>query len=105
MSMRDCLRHPVSGETYASLRLRARAMRADGCTVASIMAALGVSKPTAWKWLRDLPCHAKVTRANRRAADELRRIYPKGTHAYVAKMVRAGIPPATRIQLAREAAR
>jgi len=100
----DRRRHPVSGETYADLRLRARAMRSDGYTMATIMAALDVSKPTAWKWVRDLPCHAEVARANQRASDERRRIYPRGTTAYVAKMVRAGIPLAARIRLAREAA-
>jgi len=101
----DRRRHPIWGETYAALRKRARALRADGCTMATIMAVLDVTKPTVWKWVRDLPCHAEVAQANRRAGDQRRRIYPRGTKAYVAKMVRAGISSAARIRLAREAGR
>lgn len=97
--------HPVSGETYADLRVRARAMRADGCTMATIMAALDVSKPTAWKWVRDLPCHAEVAKANRKAVDQQHRIYPRGTAAYVAKLRHVGIAPEARLRLAQEAAR
>lgn len=101
----DRRRHPISGETYASLRERARAMRSDGCTMPTIEAALGVSKPTAWKWVRDLPCHVAVAQANTSAASERRRVYPRGTSAYAQKMRAAGIPPAERIRLAQEAAR
>lgn len=101
----DRRRHPISGETYATLRERARAMRSDGCTMPTIEAALGVSKPTAWKWVRDLPCHAEVARANQSAASERKRIYPRGTDAFVKKLREAGIPPAVRIRLAQEAAR
>lgn len=105
MPTRDQLRHPVSGETYAALRERARAMRSDGCTMPTIEAALGVSKPTAWKWVRDLQCHADVARANHSAASERKRIYPRGTGAYARKLREAGLPPAERIRLAQEAAR
>lgn len=105
MPTREQLRHPVSGETYAALRERARAMRSDGCTMPTIEAALDVSKPTVWKWVRDLPCHADVARANQSAASERKRIYPRGTGAYAEKLRRAGIPPAARIRLTQELAR
>ena len=45
----DRRRHPISGETYATLRERARAMRSDGCTMPTIEAALGVSKQAVHK--------------------------------------------------------
>lgn len=102
---RDRRRHPVSGETYADLRDRARTMRADGCTMATIMAALDVSKPTAWKWVRDLPCHVEIARANARAGADQRRIYPPGSLAYVRQLTRKGFTPVERIRLAQEAAR
>ena len=101
----DHRRHPISGETYAALRERARAMRSDGCTMATIMAVLDVTKPTAWKWVWDLPCHAEVGRANVSAAAERSRIYPRGTIALARKLREAGISPAERIRLVQEAAR
>ena len=101
----DRRRHPISGETYAALRERARALRADGCTMATIMAVLSVSKPTVWKWVRDLPCHSEVAGANASAAAERCRIYPRGSGAYALKLRRAGVPPALRIRLLQEAAR
>jgi hypothetical protein len=101
----DQLRHPVTGESYAALRDRARAMRAAGATVAAIMAGLDVSKPAVCKWVRDLSCHAAVTRANLRTGADRRRLYPHGTGAYALKLRLAGIPQPVRIRLAHEAAR
>jgi hypothetical protein len=102
---REQLHHPVSGESYAVLRDRARAMRSAGATVAAIMAALDVSKIAVWKWVRDLPCHRAVAQANTSAAADRRRLYPRGTGAYAQKLRLAGIPLPARIRLAREAAR
>ena len=102
---REQLHHPATGESYAALRDRARAMRSAGATEAAIMAALAVSKPTVWKWVRDLPDHAEVAQANIRAAAHRRRLYPHGTGALALKLRLAGVPQSTRIRLAQEAAR
>lgn len=102
---REQLHHPGSGESYAVLRDRARAMRTEGATVAAIMTALDVSKIAVWKWVRDLPCHRAVARANTSAAAERRRLYPRGTGAYAQKLRLAGIPLPARILLAQDAGR
>ncbi|MET3485425.1 helix-turn-helix domain-containing protein [Methylobacterium sp. 1973] len=102
---RERLHHPVSGESYAALRDKARAMRAAGATEAAIMTALDVSKPTVWRWVRDLPCHKAVARANQYVGAQQRRLYPRGTAAYAAKLRRAEIPLLARIRLTQDAAR
>ncbi len=102
---REQLHHPVTGESYAALRDRARMMRSAGATVAAIMAALDVSKIAVWKWVRDLPGHRSVAQANVAAAADRRRLYPRGTGAYAQKLRLAGIPLPERIRLAQDAAR
>lgn len=102
---REQLHHPATGESYAVLRDKARAMRSSGATVAAIMATLDVSKVAVWKWVRDLPCHRAVAQANVSAAADRRRLYPRGTGAYAQKLRVAGIPLPARIRLAQDAAR
>ncbi|MBE7198379.1 MAG: hypothetical protein INR70_11330 [Parafilimonas terrae] len=108
MSRPSCeqLRHPKTGETYALLRERARAMRQEtGASLGAIAATLDVTKVVVSKWVRDLPDHAKVCRLNVVAHHKRRRLYPRGTASLVTALRLQGVPQAERIRLAREATR
>lgn len=102
----DRRRHPISGETYATLRERARAMRQEtGASLETIAAALDVTKVAVSKWVRDLPGHAKISRLNVVAQSRRRRLYPRGTASLVTALKLQGVPQAERIRLAQELAR
>lgn len=103
---REQLHHPATGESYAVLRDRARAMRQEtGASLRAIAAALDVTKVTVSKWVRDLPDHAKISRLNVVAHGRRQRLYPRGTASFVTALKREGVPQAERIRLAQEAAR
>lgn len=103
---REQLHHPMTGESYAVLRDRARAMRQEtGASLRAIAAALGVTKVVVSKWVRDLPDHAKISRHNVVAQSRRRRLYPRGTASFVTALKLQGVPQAERIRLAQEAAR
>lgn len=102
----DRRRHPISGETYARLRERARAMRQEtGASLEAIAVALDVTKVAVSKWVRDLPDHAKISRLNVVAQSRRRRLYPRGTASFVTALKLQGVPLAERIRLAQQAAR
>jgi len=88
-------RNPESGELFATLRVRARAMRAEHASVQKIAAALGVSRSCAHRWVLDAPEHEAATARNGGV-----RIYPPGTRNFVSKLRKAGYAREQRIAMA-----
>lgn len=86
------------------MRERAREMRREGKPLSQIAEACGVTHVCVSKWCRDLPEHRAAASRNAQATYEGRRIYPRGTEKFAAKLARLGIAPAERLRLARQVA-
>ncbi|GJD92880.1 hypothetical protein [Methylobacterium iners] len=98
-------RHPRSGILYAELKAKARAMRTDGASIRKIAEALDVTDPGVLNWVRDMPCHRELTKANARKFYESRRIYPRGYSADGARLRQAGYSREERVRMVAEMAR